>query len=323
MSRGPLYDTDYKPHFTGHETFPLRYGWLKKAFDATVTSDYSKDNRSIFRDDDAIARFGVGKNMVASMRHWATSVGVIADDSKTGTITPTELGNLIFGDAKHLGLDPYLEDPSSLWLIHWQLCSLPNKTTWYYVFNHYPSEQFDRSHIVDGLMKLSSDRDWGRVSAATVRRDVECFVRSYVTKPATGKASPEDSLESPLAELGLIKPIGKRDGFRLVRGSKPSLKDGVFLYALVEFWKSSIYKDLNQIPFDFLVHAPGSPARVFLLDENSLAERLMQIDSYSDNVLSWSETSGMKTIIKNANRCFRDDPLDYVKGDFSNQSEAV
>ena len=36
MTRGPLFEDDYKPVFSGHETFPLRYGWLKKAFDATT-----------------------------------------------------------------------------------------------------------------------------------------------------------------------------------------------------------------------------------------------------------------------------------------------
>ena len=39
----------------------------------------------------------------------------------------------------------------------------------------------------------------------------------------SGKASHEDVLESPLPELGLVKPVGKRDGFRFVRGNKPSL----------------------------------------------------------------------------------------------------
>ena len=34
MSRGPLYEDGYRPQLSGHETFPLRYGWLKKAFDA-------------------------------------------------------------------------------------------------------------------------------------------------------------------------------------------------------------------------------------------------------------------------------------------------
>ena len=35
MQRGRDYTkTDYRPKLSGHETFPLRYGWLKKALDA-------------------------------------------------------------------------------------------------------------------------------------------------------------------------------------------------------------------------------------------------------------------------------------------------
>jgi hypothetical protein len=318
MLQGPLYSTSYRPHFTGHETFPLRYGWLKKAFDATLTSDYSKDNRSIFIGEDAIARFGVGKNMVSSMRHWATSVGIIEDDHKTGIIQPTSLGEMIFGTKGVDGLDPFLENPASLWLIHWQLASQAKKTTWHYVFNHFPGDHFDRVNIIAGLEKLAADKDWGRVSPATVRRDVECFVRSYVTKPMTTKTSPEDALECPLAELGLIKPIGKRDGFRLVRGSKPSLGNGVFLYALVSFWRNSQYDVVNQLPFDFIAHSSGSPGRVFLLDEYELASRLMNIENYTGGVLSWSETSGIKAIIKNPSRCLKDkgDELAYIRDDY-------
>ncbi len=318
MPHGSLFSTHYRPKFAGHETFPLRYGWLKKTYDSILSSDYSKDNRDVFTGEDAIARFGVGKNMVMSMRHWATSAGILEDDHKTGIIRPAALGEKLFGSPVNSGLDPFLENPSSLWLIHWKLCSQAEKTTWHYVFNHFPGDHFDRSHIIDGLEKLAKDRNWGRVSPATIRRDVECFVRTYVAKTTTGKTSPEEALESPLAELGLIKPIGKRDGFRLVRGSKPTLGNGVFLYALVSFWRSSHYDVVNQLPFDFIAHSPGSPGRVFLLDENELASRLMNIDSYTDGVLSWSETSGIKTIIKNPSRCLRDtgNELGYIHDDY-------
>ena len=71
MLRGPLYRDGYRPQFSGHETFPLRYGWLKKAFDAVLGTEGGSDNRHVFTGSDAIARFGVGKNMVASMRHWS------------------------------------------------------------------------------------------------------------------------------------------------------------------------------------------------------------------------------------------------------------
>ena len=72
MLRGRLYEDDYKPKLSGHETFPLRYGWLKKAFDAVSAAEgcWASTDR-FFLTADAIARFGVGKNMVASIRHWA------------------------------------------------------------------------------------------------------------------------------------------------------------------------------------------------------------------------------------------------------------
>ena len=82
MLRGRLYENDYKPKLSGHETFPLRYGWLKKALDAVSDTGDSQPGRSVFLCDDAIARFGVGKNMVASMRHWAVAVGVIEEERR-------------------------------------------------------------------------------------------------------------------------------------------------------------------------------------------------------------------------------------------------
>ena len=92
MQRGRLYEKDYQLKLSGHETFPLRYGWLKKAFDAVAEEESRSSKRSVFLADDAIARFGVGRNMVGSMRHWATAVGVIADDGgKT-----TRLGRFLF-----------------------------------------------------------------------------------------------------------------------------------------------------------------------------------------------------------------------------------
>jgi hypothetical protein len=318
MPQSQILSTKYQPHFSGHETFPLRYGWLKKAYDSVVTSCYPKDNRSVFVDDDAIARFGVGKNMVASIRHWAGSVGVLTEDQKTGVIAPGPIGDELFGDISEKCLDPYLENPSSLWLIHWQLCNHPKKTTWHYVFSHFHAEEFERSTLVDSLLKIGAEKNWKKISATTIKRDVECFLRSYVSKPATANTTPEDTLESPLSELGLIKLIGKRDHFRLVRGSKPTLGNGVFLYALVSFWLNSRHEKLNQLPFESIAHDPGSPGRVFLLDEDELATRLVQIDSYTNGVLNWSETSGIKSIMINSGRYLRtkDNLLGYIHADY-------
>jgi hypothetical protein len=67
-----------RPQFSGHETFPLRQLWLRKAFDA-VANTPSNEAKTVFTDEAAIARFGVGKNMVSSMRFWASACHVIGN----------------------------------------------------------------------------------------------------------------------------------------------------------------------------------------------------------------------------------------------------
>src|SRR5690606_32952182 len=127
--------------------------------------------------EDAIARFGVGKNMVASMRHWGAAAGILEEAPGSSRIRTTKLGRKLFGAR---GLDPYMEHPATLWLVHWHLASRPEKTTWFWAFNHYPALTFEREHLVKGIIRLAKDRGWARVAAATVRYDVACFIRTYV-----------------------------------------------------------------------------------------------------------------------------------------------
>src|SRR5690348_15070742 len=108
MARGPLFQDKYRPQFSGHETFPLRYGWLKKAVEAIDAAGDDPRAKTVFSDD-AIARFGVGRNMVRSMRHWAKAAGIITE--KGGAISATPLGTMLFGAR---AIDPYMEDPATL-----------------------------------------------------------------------------------------------------------------------------------------------------------------------------------------------------------------
>jgi hypothetical protein len=123
-------------HFSGHETFPLRQMWLKKAFDKADTSH--KISKSTFSDDDAIAKFGVGKNMVASIRHWALACNIMTDvDAPNGCYVLTKDAKLILNDD---GFDPYSENPTTAWYAHWWLAGKGNRsTTWKWLFNHVTS----------------------------------------------------------------------------------------------------------------------------------------------------------------------------------------
>jgi len=296
MSRGLLFQEGFKPQFSGHETFPLRYGWLKKAYDKVREAERNGEVcRGVFQNEDAIASFGVGKNMVTSIRHWAVACRIIEDShERPGTYSTTALGNLLFDPED--GVDPFLESQAALWLIHWQLAGTPDKTTtWYWVFNHYHKRDFDREHLSEGLLKLCQHLNLTRTASMTLKRDVECFIRTYVGKGGAERVVHEDNLECPLTELALIKPLGKRDGFQTARGPKSSLPDGIFVSALYEFWKW--FTSASTLSFEAIMYEPGSPGRVFLLDENDILERLARISEVTNGSLQWSETAGLRQLI--------------------------
>jgi len=313
MARGPIYQKNYRPQFSGHETFPLRYGWLKKTYDRVSEAEHEINNKAICWDDDAIARFGVGKNMVSSMRHWAIVAGIIEEPSGTNTVITTKFGQMLFGDN---GFDPYMEHPTTLWLIHWKLATQwQKKTTWYWAFNYYPAITFERDQLVKRLERLAKDQEWQRAAHTTLKSDVACFVRTYAAHQSSGKAGHDDTLESPLTELGLIKSVSKRDGFRFVRGPKSTLGKGAFVYALIEFWLG--FSSASTLSFEAIAYEPGAPGRVFLLDENDVVDRLYNIDDITGGALRWSETAGLKQVVRNPDFTL-DNALEFIAIDYDN-----
>ncbi|WP_125255814.1 DUF4007 family protein [Brevundimonas fluminis] len=287
----------------GHETFPLRYGWLKKAYDAVaeVQAGADGDPVNVFADEAAIARFGVGRNMVLSMRHWSLASGILRlDESHAGRIPRIltgQLGDFLFGDSR----DAHLEHPASLWLIHWSLASTPSRAgAWYWAFNEFNEPSFDRELMTQRLARRCRElQEAGRLDRAAspvvLKRDVECLVRTYHAAAATGRRAPEDSIESPLAELGLIQRAAFGDAFRFRRGPKPSLPDEVFAFALIDFWRR-LHPGRKSFSVDFLTYERGSPGQVLLLDEDSVAERLSRLEALTDAGLTWDESSGMRQV---------------------------
>jgi hypothetical protein len=329
MARSLLDDEQFKLQFAGHETFPLRYGWLNKAYQevARVHSDPTGDTNAIFNDESAISLFGVGKNMVVAMRHWALAAGVIhSGESETGArqgrLMPTEFGDLLLGEG-----DPYLEHPASMWLIHWNLASRPGRaTTWYWAFNEFSEPNVDRELLSERLMRrIAALRESGRmkesrITEATVKRDVECFVRTYLTRPTSSRAVQEDNIESPLSELGLLQSVGVGSAFRFRRGPKPTLSDEVFLYGLMSFWTQR-YRTRRELSVEAVAHEPGSPGRVFLLDEESIAERLASAGELTGGAIRWDESTGMRQVY--AHDIDAITPLDLIRGMYRRNALAM
>ena len=189
-------------------------------------------------------------------------------------------------------LDPYCENISTIWLIHWFLASTPDKTTtWYYLFNHVVQQVFDRESIGIAISEVVSAQKI-KLSQATLKRDVECCIRSYV--PRANSDSPEELSEPLLGELGLIIHNSK-DSFEFRRGAKRSLHDGIFGYALLDYWEH-LEASGSVMAFDRVAHDYGSPGRVFKIDENGIAERLISLEQLSNGQIQWTEQAGLRQV---------------------------
>ena len=280
----------YIPHFSGHETFALRQMWLKKVFDQKTEANRIK--KTVFTDDDAISRFGVGKNMVASMRHWAIATNLIG----VGPSGDYELSPAALKIFSNDGFDPYSENPSTAWFVHWQLAGLGNRsTTWFWLFNKVTTPNFTKSDLEKPLVEFAAKFETKRgVSASTLVRDIDTCVRSYAPRPDGG--STEDFAEPMLGELGLIAEETKGT-FSFRRGPKPTLSNGIFVYALIDFWEA-LDPTASSMAFEAIVYGEGSPGRVFKLDEESVAERLFILDELTLGAISWTDTSGLRQVLR-------------------------
>jgi Protein of unknown function (DUF4007) len=275
-----------RAHFSGHETFPLRQMWLKKAHDQIIDGKILK---SAFADERAIAAFGVGKNMVASIRHWALACGVMYESEDAFVFGG--IANEILKDG---GLDPYAESPSTAWLAHWQLAGrCVRSTTWHWLFNHVTAPTFTRQELEEPLARYARALDpKHRLSASTISRDLETCLRSYAPRVAGG--SPEDFAEPLLGELGLLQEVHKGQ-YAFRRGPKASLHDGVFAYALVDFWNREA-ETQSSLAFETVAYAEGSPGRVFKLDEESVAQRLIALSDFTGRKLAWTDSAGLRQV---------------------------
>ena len=284
-----------KPSFSGHQTFPFRYTWLKKGVDAVTK------NPTVFSSEDAFVTLGVGKNMVSSIRHWCTVARLIkVDPNQRGKLIPTEFGKAIFNDKN--GFDPYLDDPATLWLIHWQIATNINQaTTWYWAFNVLRKNQFVLTTFMEEVYKWAQQQkeSMRSISDNTLQRDVNCFIRTYCQSRHT-IAVVEESFDSPLVELNLIVELPEGNGYEFQRGEKETLPIEVFTATLVAFWDLRFF-ERDALPFSDLMYAPLSPGRIFRLDEDTMTVYLENLAQLTNEALQYDETTGLKQVYRRKN----------------------
>ena len=275
-----------KVSFSGHETFALRGAWLKKAVDAV---QYDPE---VFSSDAAIATFGVGKNMVRSIKHW----GVLCDaiQLKEGSrkeYQVSELGSLLFGDE---GCDPFFEDPATSWLMHWEAVKDVEKATlWHFIFGIYRASNIDHSTLFPELKHWLALKGIHAPSDSTLRRDFQCIVNSYA--PKLTKRNAEDSLQCPFSDLGLI--VQKEGALYTSQRHNVDLPYLVFGAIVMDFW-SRRSPDAKTMSMDVLLRDNGSPGKLLFISEDLAFDLITSLHEDEQVPLLYEDTAGIRQLVR-------------------------
>jgi len=278
-------NTTIHPIFARHETFHPRFGWLKKGFDKAA------EDNSVFSKESAPVVLGVGKNMVKAIKYWCIAFKVVDEAKDNGKYVhkPTGFAEKLLGEG---GWDPFLENPSSLWLLHWNLFKPPcYAPAWYFTFNELNKIDFSADDLLFSLKEYRNRQfPSKKIHDSSLNKDVNCLLRMYVEK--TGQKNlKEDSLDCPFTDLVIINAYTDSKRFTFNFGSKPTLPPKIIVSACLEF-AASFQDDARTISISRLLYDAGSPGQAFKLTESSLSEAIETVSKRVKGIYL-TDTAGM------------------------------
>lgn len=276
--------------FSGHESFVCRYGWLRKLYDAV------SDEPLIFSDEEkAMVNLGIGKNMVRSIRFWGEAFGLL-EGTPTHGYRPTGFGRCLLDEG--VGIDPYLEDRASLWLLHWKITVCANLAAWNVAFHDMQDHVFTRRRFSE-LVQLRGRRTNKELVDTTIKQHTDIFFNTY-TSADHGKDAqvPEDTLGCPLQELGLVKRSAtetKEDVFMFDIGTKRGLEGKVFFYALLDHW-GHVAPAGKTLPLKEIMFGTLSPGAVFKLSEDNVLRYLDEVEAVTDGFIQFVDSADVRSL---------------------------
>ena len=282
--------------FSGHESFPCRYAWLPKAVAAL------QQNPQIFSEErEAISELGVGKNMVRAIRFWIVVMGIAEVIDHQLVVTP--FGKALLGSE---GLDRFLEDRRTLWLLHWMLLSHENDPlfAWDYLFNRWGHPDMTRTEVLR-VFEQEAKRMERTLSRTTLEQHFDVFLHTYVTSNARRAESREDNLDSPFVDLELIEVIGERrvgktgrsePVYAFRREPKPDITPELFVFCLLDYWSKRQVNE-STLTFRDVSTNVGSIGQVFKLSEPDIRERLERLEKQSNGLLVYQESASVQRIV--------------------------
>lgn len=284
--------------FRAHDTFFIRKGWLSKGMKHVV----QKPNVFVDKDENPMDVFGIGSNMVKALRYWLQAVGLTQEPRigrRDQTLTP--FGEQVF---QH---DRFIEEIGTLYLLQYKLATnRSDATAWYFFFNKFNFTEFTREDFVNALQSyiLMSDEDVS-VAIRSLNDDFSCIVSTYVPryKSNPGRLSPENNIDCPLGELGLVDILTKRTYKKAIPAA--SSFDPWVILAII----SDQAKGRQQIGLNELLTAECNIGRVFNLDAITMIDILRRVEKLGE--IKIIRTAGLDVIHLLNNRSFLDCVRNY------------
>ena len=258
--------------FRAHETFHIRKGWLNKGL-TNVSRDPGVFLGEVGNPMDVM---GIGSNMVKSLRYWLQAAGLTSEpNSGRRNQTLTRLGRIIYNN------DPFFEEIGSLWLVHYMISSNENDATaWYVFFNEFDQTEFTEEDFYSCIRKYVKMIDSEKMpTERAVNEDFRCIMGTYVnrSKSNADRFDPEDNMECPLSELGLIDTVSGSSKNKVYRKVNPKTESIPVLIALAIILKNS--EEKKEIKFSSILSDKKGLGKTFCLDTITMMNILYELDS--------------------------------------------
>lgn len=281
--------------FRAHDTFFIRKGWLSKGMERIV----EKPDLFVDKEENPMDVLGIGSNMVKALRYWLQAVELTSEPNKgKRKQTLTKLGEQIYQK------DRYIEELGTLYLLQYKLAKQKEEATaWYFFFNEFSMSEFTREEFVQALQNyiLMAD-DGSSVAIRSLNDDFACIINTYLPryKSNPGKVSPENNIDCPFGELGLIDVSSRKQ--KTYKKSIPavsSLNPWVVLAVIVDQAEGRGEIGLNE-----LLTKPCNIGKVFNLDAITMLDVLHEIENLG--LIKIIRTAGLDVIHLNIQLTFED-----------------
>ena len=274
--------------FRAHDTFFIRKGWISKGMRYVA-----KTNGEVFinKNENPMDVLGIGSNMVKALRYWLQAIG-ITEEPKSGKRiqTFTDFGRLVF---EH---DKYIDELGTLYLLHYKLAT--NKewaTSWYYFFNKFSLSDFTKEDFVLQIGNYISISDnESNVATRSLEDDFSCIINTYMPryKITPNRVSPENNIDCPLGELGLLDILKKDRSNIIYKKAIPasSTFNPWIILAVIHANANNRY----EIGLNELLISENNIGKIFNLDSITMLEVLRTVERTGE--LKIIRTAGLDVI---------------------------